>query len=79
MELDYSELHCGRKVRGTEQVESLEDNRFNDILTTQIHKNQNAWLLESTTSIQDGQHKSSEQQRAVYKTTPIAKEKADQE
>jgi hypothetical protein len=41
MELDYNELHYSRKVRGTEQVESLEDKRFNDILDTQIHKNEN--------------------------------------
>ncbi|CAB4032500.1 Hypothetical predicted protein, partial [Paramuricea clavata] len=33
-------IQC-RKVRGTEQVESLEDKRFNDILDTQIHKNEN--------------------------------------
>ena len=40
MELDYSELHYSRKVRDTEQVESLEDRRFNDILNNQIHKNE---------------------------------------
>ena len=41
MELDYNELHYSRKVRATEQVESVEDKRFNDILDTQIHKNEN--------------------------------------
>ena len=41
MELDYTELHYSRKVRGTEQVESVEDRRFNDILNNQIHKNDN--------------------------------------
>lgn len=40
MELDYSELHYSRNVRGTEQVESLEDKRFNDILSSQIHKSE---------------------------------------
>ena len=40
MELDYSELHHSRKVRGTEQVESIEDKRFCHILRTGIHKNQ---------------------------------------
>ena len=41
MELDYTELHYSRKVRGTEQVESVEDKRFNDILNNQMHKNEN--------------------------------------
>ncbi|XP_031549049.1 uncharacterized protein LOC116286634 [Actinia tenebrosa] len=41
MELDYNELkHC-RKIRGTEQVESIEDKRFIDILTEGIHKTSN--------------------------------------
>ena len=40
MELDYNELHYNRNIRGTEQVESLEDKRFHDILSTQIHKNE---------------------------------------
>jgi hypothetical protein len=55
IELDYNELHYSRKVRGTEQVESLEDKRFNNILGTQIHKNENAnWkapLLFKTDSV----------------------------
>ena len=28
MELDYSEVHHTRKIRGTEQSESIEDKRF---------------------------------------------------
>jgi len=41
MELDYNELkHC-RKIRGTEQAESIEDKRFIDILTKEIHKTPN--------------------------------------
>lgn len=40
MELDYTELHYSRKVRGTEQVESVEDKRFNNILDNQIHMNE---------------------------------------
>ena len=41
MELDYSELHHSRKIRGTEQVESMEDKRFRQLLTNGLHKNQN--------------------------------------
>ena len=38
MELDYNELkHC-RKIRGTEQVESIEDKRFIELLSKGIHK-----------------------------------------
>ena len=33
MELDYSEIHHSRKIRGTEQAESTEDERFREILT----------------------------------------------
>ena len=33
MELDYSEIHHSRKIRGTEQAESTEDKRFRGILT----------------------------------------------
>ena len=41
MELDYSEVHHSRKIRGTEQVESMEDKRFRKILTNGLHKNEN--------------------------------------
>ena len=41
MELDYSEVHHSRKIRGTEQVESMEDKRFRKILTNDLHKNEN--------------------------------------
>ena len=33
MELDYSEIHHRRKIRGTEQAQSTEDKRFREILT----------------------------------------------
>lgn len=33
MELDYSEIHYSRKIRGTEQAESIEDKRFREMLT----------------------------------------------
>ena len=33
MELDYSEIHHSRKIRGTEQAESIEDKRFREMLT----------------------------------------------
>lgn len=39
MELDYSEIHNSRKIRGTEQAESMEDRRFREILTKGLHKN----------------------------------------
>ena len=39
MELDYSELHYSCSIPGTEQVESVEDRRFNNILLEGIHKN----------------------------------------
>ena len=39
MELDYTEIHHSRKIRGTEQVESMEDGRFREILTKGLHKN----------------------------------------
>ena len=32
MELDYSEIHHSRKIRGTEQAESTGDKRFREIL-----------------------------------------------
>ena len=38
MELDYSELHHCRKIRGTEQTESVQDRRFSHILSTGLHK-----------------------------------------
>ena len=41
MELDYSEIHHTRKIRGTEQSESIEDKRFREILTKGLHKNVN--------------------------------------
>ena len=37
MEFDNSEIHQSRKIRGTEQVESTEDKRFREILTTLAH------------------------------------------
>lgn len=40
MQLDYSELHHSRTIRGTENTESVEDRRFNDLLTTSIHTNE---------------------------------------
>ena len=39
MELDYNEIHHSRKIRGTEQAESIEDRRFREILTRGLHKN----------------------------------------
>ena len=39
MQLDYSELHYNRSIRSTEQSESAEDRRFNQILSKGIHKN----------------------------------------
>lgn len=41
MELDYSEIHRSRKIRGTEQSESIEDKRFGEILTKGLHRNAN--------------------------------------
>ena len=41
MELDYSEIHHSRKIRGTEQSEFIEDKRFGVILTKGLHKNIN--------------------------------------
>ena len=41
MELDYSKIHHSRKIRGTEQAESIEDKRLGDILTIGPHKNGN--------------------------------------
>lgn len=38
MELDYSEIHRSRKIRGTEQSESIEDKRFGEILTKGLHR-----------------------------------------
>lgn len=40
MQLDYSELHHSRTIRGTENTESVEDRRFNDLLATGIHANE---------------------------------------
>ena len=46
MQLDYSELHYSRNIRGTEQTESAEDRRFKEILTEGIHKNvQGNWEM----------------------------------
>lgn len=39
MELDYAELCHSRKIRGTEQLESMEDKRFREILDKGLHKN----------------------------------------
>ena len=39
MELDYSEIHHSRKIRGTKQAESIEDKRFQDMLPMGLHKN----------------------------------------
>lgn len=39
MELDYAELCHSRKIRETEQVESMEDKRFREILDKGLHKN----------------------------------------
>ena len=33
MELDYSEIHHSRKIRGTEQAKSIEDKRSREMLT----------------------------------------------
>lgn len=40
MQLDYSELYHARNIPGTEKGESVEDKRFSEILTTNIHKNE---------------------------------------
>ena len=40
MELDYSEIHRSRKIRGTEQAECIEDKRLGEILTMGLHKTQ---------------------------------------
>ena len=39
MQLDYIEVHHGRSIRGTETVESIEDQRFNSTLEEGIHVN----------------------------------------
>jgi len=39
MELDYNEIHHSCRIPGTEQAESMEDRRFNEILTEGLHKN----------------------------------------
>ena len=41
MQLDYNEMHYNRTVRGTEEVESIEDQRFNRLLSQGIHQNDN--------------------------------------
>ena len=38
MQLDYNELLHSRKIRGTEQTESVQDRRFNHILSTALRK-----------------------------------------
>ena len=40
MQLDYSELHYTRSIPGTEKSESVEDKRFCNTLTANIHKNE---------------------------------------
>ena len=40
MEMDYSELNYSRKICANEQVESIEDKRFCQIMTAEMHKNQ---------------------------------------
>jgi len=40
MQLDYSELHHTQNIPGTEKSESVEDKRFRDILTANIHRNE---------------------------------------
>ena len=47
MQLDYNELHHSRKIRGTEQTESVQDRRFNHILSRKIRG------TEQTESVQD--------------------------
>ena len=39
MQLDFSELNYSRKTPGTELVQSIEDRRFCQIMSTEIHKN----------------------------------------
>lgn len=39
MQLDYNEVHHSRPIRGTEKVESIEDQRFNCSLEEGIHVN----------------------------------------
>ena len=39
IELDYSEIHHSRRIRGTKQTESMEDKRLGEILTMGLHKN----------------------------------------
>lgn len=39
IDLDYTEIHHSRKIRGTEQLESMEDGRFHEILTKNLQKN----------------------------------------
>lgn len=39
MQLDYSEIHYSRSIRGTEQSQSAEDRRFNQILSKGVHTN----------------------------------------
>ena len=61
MELDYSELNYSRKICANEQVESIEDKRFFQIMTAEMHKNQlGNWEAP---------------QRTVPKTTSIAEKK----
>ena len=40
MQLDYSELHYTRSIPGTDKSESVEDKRFCNTLTANIHKNE---------------------------------------
>ena len=39
MQLDFSELNYSSKTSGTELVQSIEDRRFCQIMSTEIHKN----------------------------------------
>ena len=41
MELDYSEIHHSRRIRGTKQAESIEDKPFGEIRSMGLHKNEN--------------------------------------
>jgi len=40
MQLDYSKVYYARINTGAERSESMEDKRFRDILTTNIHKDE---------------------------------------
>ena len=48
MQLDYNELHYSRTVRGTEEVESVEDQCFTRLLSNGIHQKQQRKLGNTT-------------------------------